>query len=287
MNNLKKLSIVLAIAFSFQNCENEERNVEVNEPQGVTSPTNLEGESANYTVSQFGQNSYWASWIVDVNTTNRLKSYHNSSANLFALGNVPIYFAAGSGTYNALSYGPPNNYIVWGQELLQAAKNYGNAAIAYVAAHEMGHQVQFRNYGIPSSNNVSAVELEADGFSGYALYKTYSTNWNSVSSAYSFAQAIAGASGSSHGSAPQRRSAFRLGWWMAQTYGTFTPAQLDQYFFYYYNQYVLGGLLKQEVAKPKGITPELDNFILSKIDELTKINNGEISEEEFSNLESK
>lgn len=284
MKNIKFIIASLCIAFLTVQCTQEENDfTNDNAPAGINSPGMLEVNDAEcYTVDGFGPNSYWADVIVNQSTTNFLKSQHNSSASFFGMGNVPLYLAGGDGTFNALSY--PSGYIVWGEELLASALNYGGAAIAYVAAHEMGHQVQFRDNTIPSGNHVSAMELEADGFGGYFIRRTYTSNWNTAASAYNFSQTLAGPNGSSHGTAAQRRSAFRLGYLLGDN-GTYSNRNFDRTFFQYYDYYVRGGRLKTELKKPEGMEQSQHDNIVAHLEELHKISTGEISEEEFVNLD--
>ncbi|MGG8495644.1 hypothetical protein ACQY1Q_04450 [Tenacibaculum sp. TC6] len=284
MKKIKFSIASLCIALLTVQCTTQEENNFTNDnaPIGITSPSMLEVNNAEcYTVDGFGPNSYWAEYIVNQSTTDFLKSQHNKAANFFGMGNVPLYLAGGSGTFNALSY--PGGYIVWGEELLASALNYGNVSIAYVAAHEMGHQVQFRDNTIPSSNHVSATELEADGFGGYFIRRSYTSNWNTAAGAYNFSQTLAGPLGSSHGTAAQRRSAFRLGYLLGDN-GSYTNRNFDRTFFYYYDYYVKDGRLRSDLKKPSYIEQSQHESILAHVEELHKIYTGEISKDEFLNL---
>ncbi|QTD38038.1 hypothetical protein JL193_01665 [Polaribacter batillariae] len=283
MKKFKTVLFLFTLTFFFQNCSTEDNTLpNTNGPENILEPSNLNLENTDsYTLSDFGPNSYWADYIVDRPTTDFLITQHNASARFFGMGNVPLYFAGGPDTFNAISFS--RGYVVWGEELLASAKSYGNAAIAYVAAHEMAHQVQFRDSRIPSSNHVSATELEADGFGGYFIRKTYTSNWTTAAGAYRFSQTLAGPRGSSHGSAPQRRSAYRLGYLLGEN-NSYSNRDFDANFFYYYNYYVLDGRLKKGLNKPKTISEEAHNYILSHLKELHKIYTGEISEKDFMNL---
>lgn len=282
--------ITLAILVSLQSCDKQEveKDLSLNAiaPESGILPSELGSHNTTHncaTVSQFGPNSYWSNTLVNTNETNFLKQQNNKASNLFGIANVPLYFAAGSGTFNALSYGPPNNYIIWGEEMLSGALNYGRSAVAYIVAHEVAHQIQFRQ-GYPSVRGASNTELEADGFAGYFLRRSYTTNWSDVIPAYNFAQSIAGANGSSHGTAAQRRSSVRLGWLLANN-GALSNANLDYNFFYYYNSYILPGKLRPSgEQKPKKIDEKLHEFMLTKIEELNDIYTGKISEEEYAKL---
>ncbi|MCF2876570.1 MULTISPECIES: hypothetical protein [unclassified Tenacibaculum] len=280
----------LAILVSLQSCDNQEIAKDIalsaNSPETGVLPSEFGNHNTAHncaTVSQFGPNSYWSNTLINTSETNFLKQQNNNASSLFGIANVPLYFAAGSGTFNALSYGPPANYIIWGEEMLRGALNYGRSAVAYIAAHEVAHQIQFRQ-GYPSVTGPSNTELEADGFAGYFLRRSYTSTWSDVIPAYNFSQSIAGASGSSHGSASQRRSAVRLGWLLGNN-GNLSNASLDYNFFYYYNTYVIPGKLKSsDLKKPEKIDEELHKFMLTKIEELVDIHTGKISEKEYANL---
>ena len=280
--------VILSVLLVMQSCEkNELKNaadLTGNFPKNIESPSELNAKASEHhcaTVSQFGPNSYWANTIVNQTETNFLKTHHNGSADFFGLGNVPLYFAAGDGTFNALSY--RNGYVIWGEQILEHALGFGRAAVAYVAAHEIAHQVQFR-YRFPSVSGASNTELEADGFAGYYLRKKYSTNWSNVSSAYNMAQSIGGSNGSSHGTPAQRRSALRLGWLLSES--NLSNNDFDRYFFYYYQRYVIPGAwrLGNQPQKPKDFNKEIHDFILTKVEELNDINTGKLSAEDFTNL---
>ncbi|AUC85521.1 hypothetical protein CW731_09555 [Polaribacter sp. ALD11] len=292
MKQIIKL-MTLALLLSLQSCSEqgveETALINANAPEMGLLPSHLNSMDIAHdcaTVSQFGPNSYWSNTLINTSETNFLKQQNNNASSLFGLNNVTLYFAAGNGTFNALSFGPPGNYIIWGEEMLNGALNYGRAAVAYIAAHEVAHQVQFRQ-GYPSVTGASNVELEADGFAGYFLRKSYTSTWSNVIPAYNFSQSIAGANGSSHGTAAQRRSSLRLGWLIAQD-NTLSNRDIDRYFFYYYNNYVIPGKLKSSNVKMlKNMDEELHKFMLTKIEELSDIYSGKISEEEYANLDNK
>ncbi|WAC02635.1 hypothetical protein N7U66_02820 [Lacinutrix neustonica] len=158
-----------------------------------------------------------------------------------------------------------------------------------IQAHEVGHQLQFRN-GFPSrrENTARAQELEADGFAGYYMRKPagYNATWQQAGPAFQFAYQI-GDNGVNnpghHGTPAQRRSATRLGWYLGEN--NLTVSNFDYYFFYYYDQYVLPATLKMNMDKPADIDNKVHEFILSKVEELRKINSGEMTQEEFEQLE--
>lgn len=187
-------------------------------------------------------------------------------------------------TYNAISYS--NGKIYYGYAIYYDAKAKGGDIVnAMILAHEYGHQLQYR-YNLPSVSESTARpnELEADGFAGYYLRRPNGynqTTFAQIAAAYEFAQSIGDyqtTSAGHHGTPPQRRSAVRLGFLLGQY--NLSAADFDYNFFYYY-QGVLNGTYKQ--AKNTR-NPEIDAYMSQYIDELRKIQTGEISVEEFKDL---
>jgi len=187
-------------------------------------------------------------------------------------------------TYNAISYS--TGKIYYGYAIYADAKNKGgNIVNAMILAHEYGHQLQYI-FGLPSVSESTARpnELEADGFAGYYLRRPNGynqTSFTQIAAAYEFAQSIGDyqtTSAGHHGTPPQRRSAVRLGFLLGQY--DLTASAFDYNFFYYY-QGVLNGTYK--TAKNSQY-PELDAYMSQYLDELKKIQNGEISAEEFKEL---
>lgn len=187
-------------------------------------------------------------------------------------------------TYNAISYS--NGKIYYGYAIYYDAKTKGGDIVnAMILAHEYGHQLQYR-YNLPSVSESTARpnELEADGFAGYYLRRPNGynkTDFSEIAAAYEFAQSIGDYQTTSpghHGTPPQRRSAVRLGFLLGQY--NLTAADFDYNFFYYY-QGVLNGTYKH--AKNTR-NPEIDAYMSQYVDELRKIQTGEISAEEFKNL---
>lgn len=187
-------------------------------------------------------------------------------------------------TYNAISYS--NGKIYYGYAIYYDAKAKGGDIVnAMILAHEYGHQLQYR-YNLPSVSESTARpnELEADGFAGYYLRRPNGynqTTFAQIAAAYEFAQSIGDyqtTSAGHHGTPPQRRSAVRLGFLLGQY--DLSAADFDYNFFYYY-QGVLNGTYKQ--AKNTR-NPEIDAYMSQYIDELRKIQTGEISAEEFKDL---
>ncbi|GEN75442.1 metalloprotease [Chryseobacterium hagamense] len=187
-------------------------------------------------------------------------------------------------TYNAISYS--TGKIYYGYAIYYDAKSKGGDIVnAMILAHEYGHQLQYI-FGLPSVTESTARpnELEADGFAGYYLRRPNGYNQTSfaqIAAAYEFAQSIGDYQTNSaghHGTPPQRRSAVRLGFLLGQY--DLTASAFDYNFFYYY-QGVLNGTYK--MAKNSQY-PELDAYMKPYLDEIKKLQTGEISAEEFKNL---
>lgn len=187
-------------------------------------------------------------------------------------------------TYNAISYG--SGKIYYGEAIFNAAKVKGQIVNAMILAHEFGHQLQY-TFGIPSVNESTAraSELEADGMAGYYLRRPTGynqTSFSQIAAAYDFAAAIGDnctTCPGHHGTSPQRRSAVRLGFLLGQY--ALTATSFDYNFFYYYSG-VLNGTYKQA---PKDLNPEMDAYIKLHSEELERIMNGEMSDEEYYNLD--
>ncbi len=187
-------------------------------------------------------------------------------------------------TYNAISYS--TGKIYYGYAIYYDAKNKGGDIVnAMILAHEYGHQLQYI-FGLPTVSESTARpnELEADGFAGYYLRRPNGynqTSFTQIAAAYEFAQSIGDYQTNSpghHGTPPQRRSAVRLGFLLGQY--DLTAAAFDYNFFYYY-QGVLNGTYKMGKNTQY---PEIDAFMQQHMEELRKIQSGEISAEEFKNL---
>jgi len=154
-----------------------------------------------------------------------------------------------------------------------------------ILAHEYGHQLQYI-FNLPSVNESTARpnELEADGFAGYYLRRPNGYNQTSfaqIAAAYEFAQSIGDYQTTSpghHGTPAQRRSAVRLGFLLGEY--SLSAADFDYNFFYYY-QGVLNGTYKMSKNSKY---PELDAYMSQYLEELRKIQTGEISAEEFKQL---
>lgn len=257
------------------------------ESQKIEQPTAL--EKVCYYVDQ-----YWSSsavlltYLQNSTDTNFMNSQMTKIASLWGRSNPTLRFVNDpsnyNSTYNAISYS--TGKIYYGYAIYYDAKSKGGDIVnAMILAHEYGHQLQYI-FGLPSVNESTARpnELEADGFAGYYLRRPNGYNQTSfaqIAAAYEFAQSIGDYQTNSpghHGTPPQRRSAVHLGFLLGQY--DLSAADFDYNFFYYY-QGVLNGTYK--TAKNSRF-PELDAYMNHYLDELKKIQTGEISAEEFKNL---
>ncbi len=194
-------------------------------------------------------------------------------------------------TYNAISY--QTGKIYFGQAIYVDAKskNSNNIVNAMILAHEFGHQLQYA-FNLPSKTESTARpnELEADGFAGYYLRKPAGFNASSfaaIASGSDFAFAIGDyqtTSAGHHGTPPQRRSAVRLGFLLADpANGNLTASNFDYNFFYYYTG-VLNGTYRMNQSKPESMTKEGHDLIMLHLDELRRISNGTMTDKEYLNL---
>lgn len=193
-----------------------------------------------------------------------------------------------SSTYNAISYS--TGKIYYGEGIFRDAKSKdaSNLINVMILAHEYGHQLQYA-FGLPSKKESTARpnELEADGMAGYYLRRGYGkTTFASIATGYEFAFSIGDyqtTSSGHHGTPPQRRSAVRLGFLLADPANAkLTASQFDYNFFYYYNG-VLNGTYR--LAKPSNISEETHNYIMLHMDELRRIQSGQMSDNEYFNLQ--
>ncbi len=257
------------------------------EQQNIT----VDGEfntECSYVDSNWGPNAYINTYIINQTQTNLMYSQSSNIARLLQVPTVTLRFVhdntSTSSTANAISYS--TGKIYFGETLYRQALNYGQIVPVMVLAHEYGHQVQYRYSSVPSVHEYTAraTELESDGYAGYYMRRGYGASWDEAGPGFNFAYSIGDYytnSAGHHGTPPQRRSATRLGWYLGAY--NLSATSFDQYFFYYYEKYVLPGNLRP-VQKPKYIDDEIDKFISSKLEELIKINTGEISAEEFEKL---
>ncbi|AMO19956.1 neutral zinc metallopeptidase [Flavobacterium columnare] len=190
-------------------------------------------------------------------------------------------------TYNAVSY--DTGKIYYGEGIFRDAKSKdaSNLVNIMILAHEYGHQLQY-TFRLPSvkESTARASDLEADGMAGYYLRKGYGkTTYYQIAAAYEFAYSIGDnqiTKSDHHGKPAQRRSAVRLGFLLADPANTkLTATQFDTEFFYYYN-----GVLNASyrMAKPEGMSDKGHRLIMSKMQELQKIQSGKMSDAEYFNL---
>jgi predicted metalloprotease len=280
---LGSLSLGLLLLTSLTSCQKEEAT----ETRSISVDADYNTE-CSYVDRNWGSNAYINTYIINQTQTNLMYSQSSRIANILQVPTVTLRFVhdntSSSSTANAISYS--TGKIYFGETLYRQALNYGQIVPIMVLAHEYGHQVQYRYSSVPSvyENTARATELEADGYAGYYIRRGYGASWDEAGPGFNFAYSIGDyytSSAGHHGTPPQRRSATRLGWYLGAY--NLSATSFDQYFFYYYNQYVLPGNLKT-VQKPKYINDEIDQFISSKLEELIKINNGEITAEEFEKL---
>lgn len=291
MRTLQKIFYVCSISLLAVSCsKNESAPVETMSKETVV---HGEHQSCNYGYvdGNWSSSAYADRFINNSTQTNLMYTQSRAIAQMFGVGEARLRFihdrSNPQSTYNALSY--QNGNIYFGEAIYNDALKYGQIAPVMILAHEYAHQVQFRISGVPSvnENTARAVELESDGFAGYYLRRGYNASWEDAAPAFNFAYGIGDYNYNNpghHGTPAQRRSACRLGWYLAKY--SLSSRDLDRYFFYYYNQYVLPGSLKStdNAAKPAFVNSEIDAFILSKVDELRRINSGEITEKDFEKL---
>lgn len=261
--------------------EPQTQNAKIDQPNAL--------EKVCYYVDQ-----YWSSTAVlttslqNSTDTNFMNSQMTKIASLWGRSNPTLRFVNDpsnpNSTYNAISYS--TGKIYYGYAIYYDAKSKGGDIVnAMILAHEYGHQLQYI-FGLPSVSESTARpnELEADGFAGYYLRRPTGynqTTFAQIAAAYEFAQSIGDYQTNSpghHGTPPQRRSAVRLGFLLGQY--SLSAADFDYNFFYYY-QGVLNGTYK---AGKNSKYPEIDAYMSQYIDELRKIQSGEISADEFKNL---
>jgi len=288
--NFCLLAGVFAV-FSLSACNDDTMEDPVSETQTENLKPEQPGdlEKICYYVDQYWSSSAVLTTSLPSSTdTSFMNAQMTKIASLWGRSNPTLRFvndpSSPNSTYNAISYS--TGKIYYGYAIYADAKNKGgNIVNAMILAHEYGHQLQYI-FGLPSVSESTARpnELEADGFAGYYLRRPNGYNQTSfaqIAAAYEFAQSIGDyqtTSAGHHGTPPQRRSAVRLGFLLGQY--DLSAADFDYNFFYYY-QGVLNGTYK--MAKNSKY-PELDAYMSQYLDELKKIQSGEISAEEFKEL---
>lgn len=257
------------------------------ESQKIEQPNALE-KVCYYVDQNWSSSAVLLTYLQNSTDTNFMNSQMTKIASLWGRSNPTLRFVNDpsnyNSTYNAISYS--SGKIYYGYAIYYDAKSKGGDIVnAMILAHEYGHQLQYI-FGLPSVYESTARpnELEADGFAGYYLRRPNGynqTSFTQIAAAYEFAQSIGDYQTNSpghHGTPPQRRSAVRLGFLLGQY--DLTASAFDYNFFYYY-QGVLNGTYK--TAKNSQY-PELDAYMSQYLDELKKIQTGEISAEDFKNL---
>ena len=241
----------------------------------------------------WSNNAYLNNFIINNSQTNFIYNQNDNIRSVLGVPRVPLSIVHDdvnpNATYNAISYS--SGKIYFGEAIYIDALNTGQIVPAMILAHEYGHQIQYRFNGIPSvnENTARAIELEADGFAGYYMRNSngYNASWAQAGPGFEFSYQIGDNNTNSpnhHGTPRQRRSATRLGWYLGAY--NLSPQNFDYYFFYYYQNYVLPGNLFNVPSMSEVMYDEdIHTYILSKIDELRKINSGEINAEEFTRLE--
>jgi len=279
-------------AFSLTGCRDDKMEESVlPEIQAESSKIEQPGELEKvcYYVDQYWSSSSVLKTALQNSTdTNFMNAQMTKIAGLWGRSNPTLRFVDDpsnfNSTYNAISYS--TGKIYYGYAIYYDAKNKGGDIVnAMILAHEYGHQLQYI-FGLPSVSESTARpnELEADGFAGYYLRRPNGynkTNFSEIAAAYEFAQSIGDYQTSSpghHGTPAQRRSAVRLGFLLGQY--DLNASNFDYNFFYYY-QGVLNGTYKMGKNSQN---PEIDAYMSQYMDELRKIQSGEISAEEFKHL---
>ncbi len=293
MKTTKNVFLVSALAIGVLFACSKDDNETTQEFQSkIVEQPSLLNKDCSYVDGNWSSSAVLSTTIVNTTQTNFINSQNTKIASVFGQAVVTLRFVKDAtnpgSTYNAISYGSSPRKIYFGEAIYKDALSKGQIVPAMILAHEFGHQLQY-TYNLPSvkESTVRPNELEADGFSGYYLRRPTgynATSFAAIAPAYDFAFAI-GDYGTTnpghHGTPPQRRSAVRLGWLLGQY--TLKAADFDYNFFYYYAG-VLNGTYKM-ARDNKKFNPEIDAYINAHMDELRKINSGEMSKEEFEKLE--
>ncbi|MCT2564545.1 metalloprotease [Chryseobacterium herbae] len=279
-------------AFSLSACRDDKMEESVL-PESQSASTKLEQpgdleKSCSYVDQYWSSSAVLKTTLSNSTDTNFMNAQMTKIASLWGRSNPTLRFVDDpsnfNSTYNAISYS--TGKIYYGYAIYADAKNKGGDIVnAMILAHEYGHQLQYI-FNLPTVNESTARpnELEADGFAGYYLRRPNGynkTNFAEIAAAYEFAQSIGDYqtnSANHHGTPPQRRSAVRLGFLLGQY--DLNAANFDYNFFYYY-QGVLNGTYKMG---KNSANPEIDAYMSQYMDELRKIQTGEISAEEFKQL---
>lgn len=304
MNTKKNLNLLLTGMFALStlvSCSNKEEDTITNqEPQALEGLIEQPGDSSHqcsYVDAYWSPTAYLSNSFGTTAETDFIKARLSSIASLWGRPLPQLSFVIDPSNYgstlNAVAY--PTGKIYYGQALYNRAKSQNSNKIACVSvlAHEFGHLLQY-SYGLPSVSETTyrADELESDGFSGYYLgkYVGYTANsYNAIASAVDFA-ALFGDNNvtnvNHHGTAAQRKSAVRLGYLLSNPAitGLNNAVNFDSKFFFYYNR-VLSATIKMQISKPDGMTQQGHDLIVSHLDELRKIADGTMTDQEYLNLQ--
>lgn len=287
--NLNRKLFIFCITVAFQMLtacsKNDDAIIAPNKSEVLKPDPNEKGWG--YVDQYWSNNSFLTDFIINMDQTNFIYYINQNIADVWGIPAVPLSIVVDNvnptSTFNAISY--QSKKIYFGEYIYEVGLSRGQIVPAFILAHEFGHQLQY-TFGLPSvqENTVRSGELEADGFSGYYMRSPngYNASWEEAGPGFEFAAEIGDNSVNDpnhHGTMPQRRSAARLGWYLGEY--NLSANDFDFNFFYYY-QYVLDGQFK--MAKPARISDEVNTFMMSKIEELKKINSGEIGKTEFENL---
>ena len=296
MKSTKKIGFAfatLALGMLFS-CSNEETQIATPENLAVEQPSALNKEcgfvdnnwasaASLYTTLPNSGSTTGSSLITTQNST--IASFWGRSAPTFRFVRD---LTTPSSTFNAISYS--TGKIYFGEAIFKWAYNRDSSNLinVMILAHEYGHQLQYA-FSLPSVSESTARpnELEADGFSGYYLRRGYGkSTFASIATAYDAAFAIGDNNVNSpghHGTPAQRRSAVRLGFLLADPGNAkLSASSFDSNFFYYYAG-VLNGTYRQ--AKPQDFDLKMDTMIKLHAEELRRIASGEMSDQEYLNLQ--
>lgn len=295
-NKIMKCSLVLMSAFLLQSCNRDDVKMEE-----LSSKESLnEHVVSKYVDDSWSPTSYLVNYLPTTADTNFMSSQMSRIAALWGRYAPVLKYVKDDNnpqsTNNAISY--DDGRIYYGYSIYQEAKSKSpdNIVNALILAHEYGHQLQYI-YGLPTEQEYTAraSELEADGYGGYYLRmpngfnKTYFYQIApAYESAFDFGDYNTSSAGH-HGTPPQRRSAVRLGFLLAnaglQYNYRYSAVDFDYYFFYYYDG-VLNGTYKgvQQALKAK-INPDIAKYMDEYVDELKQIQTGKMSKEEYLRLE--
>jgi uncharacterized protein len=96
-----------------------------------------------------------------------IREVDSSRANPKLKWNIRNGVATPCGPLGGSMYCPPNNTIYVTQQHIKMAYKYGDAALAYIVAHEYSHAVQTKSK--LDMSNITRVELQADCLAGFYM----------------------------------------------------------------------------------------------------------------------